>query len=286
MNGNNCEAFVIMRDRNSSRRDFGSNQAIFILIDECIYDADEVKRVQYVIDHGHQIGSHTWSHPVSGNYFEFWQPSRNTNMYTSSDRILRRSLSTTVRISLSRSPQIKSYLYLLVHNEMWLIEQALERIVGLAPAFMRPPFGNYNNLVRQVAAQRNQSLALWDLDTEDVRTRLHDLKALRPTDLACLHLEQSLGASVATSEQIYAAAVAKNPKNILALNHEPYDTTAHQVLPYAIKLLQSKGYKLVTLAECLNKPAYQWTTARGQRTVSVIFSCPFVGWNADGLVYC
>lgn len=40
---------------------------------------------------------------------------------------------------------------------MWKIEQALERIVGKAPAFMRPPYGNYNNLVRQVAKQRGQA---------------------------------------------------------------------------------------------------------------------------------
>lgn len=40
---------------------------------------------------------------------------------------------------------------------MWKVEQALERIVGLAPAMMRPPYGNYNDLVRQVSKQRNQS---------------------------------------------------------------------------------------------------------------------------------
>lgn len=36
-----------------------------------------------------------------------------------------------------------------------------------------------------------------------------------------------------------------------------------QVVPFAIKLLQSKGYKLVTLAECLGKSPYQWTAAPG-----------------------
>ena len=30
--------------------------------DACIYDADEVKRVQYVYGKGHQVASHTWSH--------------------------------------------------------------------------------------------------------------------------------------------------------------------------------------------------------------------------------
>ncbi|KAG6812668.1 hypothetical protein H0H92_001426 [Tricholoma furcatifolium] len=29
----------------------------------CIYDADEMKRVKYAYNHGHQIASHTWSHP-------------------------------------------------------------------------------------------------------------------------------------------------------------------------------------------------------------------------------
>jgi len=59
---------------------------------------------------------------------------------------------------------------------------------------------------------------------------------------------------------------------MLALNHEPYETTAHQVLPYAINLLQSKGYQLVTLAECLNLPAYQKETAPGVPDVSALFS--------------
>jgi hypothetical protein len=44
---------------------------------------------------------------------------------------------------------------------------------------------------------------LWDLDTGD-----------------------SIGASVAQSEKVYSDAVAKNPKNILALNHETYSSTA------------------------------------------------------------
>ena len=50
-----------------------------------------------------------------------------------------------------------------VHNEMWQIEQALECIVGKSPAFMHPPYGNYNDLVRQVAQLRNQSCMSFEL---------------------------------------------------------------------------------------------------------------------------
>jgi peptidoglycan/xylan/chitin deacetylase (PgdA/CDA1 family) len=165
----------------------------------CIYDADEMERVKYIVNHGHQVASHTWSHP-----------------------------------------HLTTLTFDQIHNELWRIEQALERIVGKTPAFMRPPYGEYNDLVRQVVKQRGQSVAMWDFDSQD-----------------------SLGATVSQSEKHYRDAVAKNPPNMLALNHEPYETTAHQVLPYAIKLLQSKGYQLVTLAECLNLPAYQKETAPG-----------------------
>jgi hypothetical protein len=33
-----------------------------------------------------------------------------------------------------------------------------------------------------------------------------------------------------------------------ALNHETEETTAHQVIPYVIPLLQAKGYNLVTVS--------------------------------------
>jgi peptidoglycan/xylan/chitin deacetylase (PgdA/CDA1 family) len=125
-----------------------------------------------------------------------------------------------------------------IHDEMWRVEQALARITGATPAFMRPPYGNYNDLVREASAVRKQSLAIWDFDSGD-----------------------SIGATWQQSEAAYKTLVDKNPKNILALNHETLETTAHKVVPYVINLLQSKGYKLVTLAECLNLPAYQSVVA-------------------------
>jgi hypothetical protein len=35
------------------------------------------------------------------------------------------------------------------------------------------------------------------------------------------------------------------------------EPTAHVVIPHAIKVLQDKGYKLVTVAECLGMKPYQ-----------------------------
>jgi len=121
-----------------------------------------------------------------------------------------------------------------IHNEFWKVEQALQRIVGVTPAFARPPYGAYNNLVRQVSAQRGQKLALWDFDSGD-----------------------TTGATPAQSKQMYKDAAAKHPSNILSLMHEIKEATAYDVLPFAITVLKQAGYKLVTLADCLGVQPYQ-----------------------------
>jgi len=166
---------------------------------ECIYNADEMKRVKYAVDKGHQIASHTWSHP-----------------------------------------DLTTLTWDQIHDQMWKVEQAFIRIVGVSPAFMRPPYGNYNDLVLQAAFIRNQSVVMWSFDSGD-----------------------STGSTVAQSEAAYDQLIASHPKNIIALNHEPLEPTVHQLLPYAIQKLQAAGYKLVTLAECLGQQPYQYTVAPG-----------------------
>ncbi|KAG8704495.1 Carbohydrate esterase 4 protein [Ceratobasidium sp. 395] len=123
---------------------------------------------------------------------------------------------------------------------MWRVEQALQRIVGVVPAFMRPPFGSYNDNVRNAAGVRGQKIALWDWDSKD-----------------------SLGATPTESKKSFDQLLAKRPTNILSLHHEVYERTAHEVVPYMIPKLQKAGYKLVTLAECLGEEPYQSVGAPG-----------------------
>ncbi|KAG6894915.1 hypothetical protein C0992_003982 [Termitomyces sp. T32_za158] len=80
----------------------------------CIYDADNVKRVKYAFDKGHQVASHTWSH---------------------------KDLTT------------------LTWDQI-----ALRRITGATPAFMRPPYGKYNDLVREASGIRGQRVVTWDYE--------------------------------------------------------------------------------------------------------------------------
>jgi len=120
------------------------------------------------------------------------------------------------------------------HDEFWRVEQALMRILGVRPAFMRPPYGSYNNLVRSVAANRGQKVVLWDFDSGD-----------------------AVGASPSQSKTAYTNLANRRPSTILALNHETLEQTAHNVLPHAINVLKAKGYRFVTLAECLGMQPYQ-----------------------------
>ncbi|KAK0478662.1 carbohydrate esterase family 4 protein [Armillaria luteobubalina] len=120
-----------------------------------------------------------------------------------------------------------------VDDEFTQVDKALESILGVKTAFMRPPFGSYSDTVLQVANAHNQSVIIWDFDSGD-----------------------SVGESATQSNAEYDALVASHPNTILTLNHETYDSTVTTVLPHAIEVLQGAGYSLVTVAECLGLAPY------------------------------
>ncbi|KIY65582.1 carbohydrate esterase family 4 protein [Cylindrobasidium torrendii FP15055 ss-10] len=125
-----------------------------------------------------------------------------------------------------------------VHDEMWRVEQALQRIAGVQPAFMRPPFGNFNDNVLAASAARGQRVVNWDFDSGD-----------------------AAGASPEESKARYDQFVANHPSTLIALNHETHWSSAFDVLPHALQVLSGAGYQLVTVAECLGQQPYQWVSA-------------------------
>ncbi|KDQ17143.1 carbohydrate esterase family 4 protein [Botryobasidium botryosum FD-172 SS1] len=160
-----------------------------------------------------------------------------------------------VQYSYSRGHQIGSHTWGHDHlatltadqleQQFSLSDTAFQKILGVVPTFMRPPYGEYNDLVLETASNHNQQVIIWDLDSGD-----------------------SDGDSVEQSEQIYTNAIDNNPSNILTLNHETYQTTVEDILPFAIQALQDAGYNLVTVAECLGYTTddmYQQVTEPSQR---------------------
>jgi len=122
-----------------------------------------------------------------------------------------------------------------------LTEIALKKIIGAVPKYMRPPFGAYNNNVREVAQEFGYKMVTWDLDTED---------------------GDRSGKDVPYAEKQYTN-YKKMPGGI-ALNHSPYESTVKQVVPFAIKNLKAKGYKLVSVAECLGYKPSDWYKTVGK----------------------
>jgi peptidoglycan/xylan/chitin deacetylase (PgdA/CDA1 family) len=128
-----------------------------------------------------------------------------------------------------------------IQDGMFRMEEAFSRIIGIRPAFMRPPFGEYNSNVQSIAAARGQSVALWDWDTGDAD-----------------------GNTTAQSEAVYNDVANAKVQNALILEHETEgenfqlcilrqfpepisrpETTANTLVSFAIKLFQSKGYNVI-----------------------------------------
>ncbi|KAG2018540.1 chitin deacetylase [Coprinopsis cinerea AmutBmut pab1-1] len=140
-----------------------------------------------------------------------------------------------------------------INNELERIDDAIQRIIGVTPAFVRPPYGAYNDLVTGVANGRGQAIVMWDFE----HVHLSPCHSAGLTDMIPSSEDAISGASLQHSQDLYANIAARRPDSILTLNHETNDWTAHQLLPFAIQKLQAAGYRLVTVAECLGVEPYQ-----------------------------
>ena len=127
--------------------------------------------------------------------------------------------------------------------------------------YLTTAFGEYNQLVQEVAGLRGQTLVNWDFDSRD-----------------------AAGATGAQSLGSYNSLIASRPSSILTLNHEITASTP-QILPEVIRDLQAAGYRLTTLADCLGESPYQWVDEPQERDVSLesVF-CRLVLWLTRGML--
>ncbi|KAG0352658.1 hypothetical protein BG005_007930 [Podila minutissima] len=127
-------------------------------------------------------------------------------------------------------------------GEMTMLEEAFREIIGVRPTYMRPPFGSLNGPVLEMLGERNYTAVTWDMDTQDWA---------HPTDFdASYKLYETL---FNNPEEI------KQPGHIV-LQHEVHQVTVLQVAPMAIDLALVRGYKVVTVGECLGNPRSNWYT--------------------------
>lgn len=126
-----------------------------------------------------------------------------------------------------------------VADEMNRLSDALYAIVGVRPAFMRPPYGSIDDAVMGVLTGLGYTgVVNWNVDSNDWQ-HPDDPDA----DLA--EYEAAMGgADPAASSWI-------------SLQHDVYNGTVELFVPMAIKYVRAAGYTLVNMAECLGLPPYQ-----------------------------
>lgn len=195
---------------------------------------------------GHQLASHTWSHADLCNI-------------TSAQR----------------------------KDEMYKNEMALRNIVGVIPTYMRPPysscnageilphscFDSYLVLYPPSQSPTNQSLEC-GCEADMAALGYHityfvplpSPSPLHPTNTPPKDLDTSdyLNDSpslIQNSKTIFDNALAgKSPAtdDFLVIGHDIHNQTANVLVEYMLQGLQSKGYKAVTVGECLGDPKSNW----------------------------
>lgn len=150
--------------------------------------------------------------------------------------------STVVKRALAEGNQVASHAY--SHQELNKMNQAdikkefvasdkaLNQVLGLKPAMIRPPFGAINQDVLDVCKAEQEKIILWSIDTldwsqpEPEHIAKNVLDNVRPGEIILMHSSQGHEATV-------------------------------NALPLIIKGLQQKGYQMVTLSELLKEAAYK-----------------------------
>ncbi|KAK4161690.1 deacetylase-like protein [Cladorrhinum sp. PSN259] len=117
-----------------------------------------------------------------------------------------------------------------IRTEMTKVEDALVNLVGVKPAYMRPPYLDTGGQFLSTMKSMNYKVITNDVDAGDWNNK-----------------------SPAQSQQTFQQAGAKGNGHI-PLMHEVYAGTVNTLTPWLINWAKSNNLKLVTVAECVGDP--------------------------------
>ncbi|KAF1919278.1 hypothetical protein BDU57DRAFT_527326 [Ampelomyces quisqualis] len=146
------------------------------------------------------------------------------------------------------------------YEQMVRLEMALSNIIGKFPTYMRPPYSSCSaeSGCVQDMADLGYHISYFDLDTDDYNQLTAD-KAQIPKDIVKAALDKANSAS----------------DDFLAIAHDIHFQTVHNLTGYMLDLMVQKGYKGVTMGECLSDPEANWyRSPTGRVATSSVFSPP------------
>lgn len=113
-------------------------------------------------------------------------------------------------------------------------EEVFANLLGVVPTYFRPPFTSCDATCLATASKLGYHVTDYDLDTKDFEGFLQP------------------------SKDKFTAAIAQAPKSWIVLSHDIHALTANSLTPFMIDQARAKGYKFVTVGECLGDPQENW----------------------------
>lgn len=119
-------------------------------------------------------------------------------------------------------------------------ERALANIIGKYPTYMRPPFSSCSGACQTDMQKLGYHRVYFDLDTQDY---LNDDPNL-----------------IQNSKDIVKVNLGNhnNGQNVLSLMHDVHYQTAYNLSSFYFDQIKAKGWRGVTVGECLGDPQTNW----------------------------
>lgn len=111
-----------------------------------------------------------------------------------------------------------------IKSEILDSQSVIEEITGVKPALFRPPFGEFNQTVTNIASESGQAITMWSVDTLDWKYR--------------------------NANTIYDNIITNTNDGSIVLLHDIHQTTA-DALPNVLSKLKDDGFEFVTVTELL-----------------------------------
>lgn len=140
------------------------------------------------------------------------------------------------------------------YDQMVRLEMSLTNIVGKFPTYMRPPYSSCSEAsgCPQDMADLGYHISYFDLDTDDYNNVTPDL-------------QQN------AKDRVDAALTGADSKaeDFLAIAHDIHFQTVYNLTAHFLDLMVKKGFKGVTMGECLGDPESNWYRTPSSRPASV-----------------
>jgi len=127
------------------------------------------------------------------------------------------------------------------YDQMVKNEMAIRNILGKYPTYMRPPYSSCNEACQATMKSLGYVISYFDLDTDDYN-QLSNIQVAKDNFKRVLDATEG----------------GPSSGDRLAIAHDIHEATALSLTGYMLEYLRSKGYRGVTMGECMGEPEANW----------------------------